>query len=924
MDANLYALLRDTTDITNDNEYSFASFYGPKQRYKVRTSEAWNFWRGYCELVYNDESLAKKFTLGERLGTHAPVIASFKLKFNPNEIDMDDPYNEDFIINVIYCFQRVIEESVIINDSKMLACVTWETATVSAENNMIYVHFKLQFPYCKVEPSIQKRVFRTKLISKLRSMNVIAKLSHQPINDWNDIVENNVYDEPWLLYNSTTNPNEPKLSTIDVYNNLTIDDLETGELEKGKLNILFSPYYHSYVHQRIIDFAALGFVSDIDYYLPMLLSVNYWHEVATLKEGIDRPVDVISSSSSSSSSYGGQRQRVQHTPKPFDIQILLSNTGTRKKTPEEVVMELIPLLSRERVERDYYWRDVGAAIFSAFKGRTEGLSQWIRFTEQSDEHTEEECRTLYYTFRNSPITYKTIAWFAREDSPSAYDEWHCNWCAPYMARALSMTHTAVASALYHCFFLEFVYDGINWQEYEGHSWKRLNKGNALRQVMSDNFAKKFAAIRTELARQVGESSNPNFSASCEPHIKKITKLIEHLELVPFKSNILTESQEHFYIENFDNHANINPDLMGIDNGVIECCDKCAIFRPGKPEDFITIHSLVRYEENYNWSTPEVKAFLKWMHQAFTEEERFNYVMRLFASLIRSKNINKILPILTGDTDSSKSMTKRMLETVFGPYTHTFPTEVLTQNRKSSGPSPEIALAQFAKITFVQEPDDTAGLKSGMVKMLTGLDKFFARLCNKDGGAMEAMFTLFLICNKIPIIPGADNAVKTRVRIISFLSKWCDDAPESEEEQFKTRKFPIDRNFESKIDSLANAALWVFVQFYAEYKVRGLKQPQCVIDATEKYWQDNDVYVLFIKESYEAAVLPNGERDGRISVSISDVFNDFKAWFKEYCPSEKTPARDNAKYQLEQKSRLGPSYNGHWIGLKKKEMDLARV
>ena len=949
MDASLYSLINNSFDVSTESNYGYFSYYGPKQKYKLRSSEAASFWSKYCALAYDDDNGdgdggSRKLCFGERLSGHVPLIASFKLKFEPQLLGGSEPYGEDFILGLVYCFQETIFETIKNKEETVFVCAVLEADADFMEHNKINVHFKLQFPYCRIEPNIQKRFLIPKVIQKIRGNNVLSKLHTQPSNDWQDIIDMTIYDECWPLYKSNSVSHHPKLSLNHIYPRLDYDQIDTMDITEVPLTSTFNPHLHTHVYQGIVPRDLFLTNTDPRYWIPIFLSVSYYMVIMTLKESADREMHNIGSGNTNNTGRITDRNhhsivrdrerdrgdRERNRGSPGIIKTLMSLEGTVKdKTPQEIALELLPFLALERVEQLHYWKDVGASLYSAFEGKYEGLEQWITFSERSDKFTASDCRDYYYEFRIfNPITVKTIAWYAREDSPEAYDDWHREWCIPYLTNALSMSHYDVAAALYHCYWLEFCCSkitGKKWFYFEKHVWSEIDSGQALRKLMSDGFRKRFETLRRILSEEVEEADNQNIRNMCEPQIKRLTELIYKLKTVSFKNNILTEAMEIFYNSRFDDYINVNPDLMGVQNGIIECCDKYAIFRRGKPEDFVTICSPTTYEEEYDWNHPKVRTFLKWMHQAFVEEERFAYVMRLFSSFLRSKNSNKILPILTGDTNSSKSMTKKLLECVFGTYAFTFPTEVLTERRRAGGPSPETALARHAKITFVQEPDENVPIRSGALKVFTGLDKFFGRLCNENGGNMEAMFTLMVICNKIPVIPGADNAIKTRLRIISFLSSWCVDAPESEEEQFKQRKFPINYNFENIIPGLASAALWVFVQYYAEYKMKGLSQPKCVTEATEKYWEENDVYVRFIRVNLEKAIIlgsktpsmPDGIRNMSMKLSMAEIYEDFKKWFGNNFHKETIPGSDVVLYQLEQKSRLGPSESGVWCGWNKR-------
>ena len=646
----------------------------------------------------------------------------------------------------------------------------------------------------------------------------------------------------------------------------------------------------------------------------MFLSIHYWQRATLPRHDVDTAVLKITTPLKSTSSSYGLRDQVEET----DI---------------DIAERLLQMLSRERVETEHFWIDIGKALWNACEGGERGLNAWSRFTERSDDFSEADCKKMYPDFRQeNTISVKTIAWYARQDNPDQYNQWHRDWCMPYLERASTMTHTDVAQALYHVYWLEFVCSSLKdkrWYQFENNRWTPLDSGVTLKSRISGDFLKRFEAFRTDLARQIHESDDDNFKMSAEIMMKKLTDLIRRLKTVNFKNALMTEAMELFYNNKFREYSDANPNLMGLINGIVETTESYATTREGKPEDYVTMCAGVYYQD-YDWNHPEVKAFLYWMRQCFTDPDLCTYFLRLISSCLRSGNLDKLFPVMTGDGSNSKSMVKKLVEAVFGAYSHTFPTTFFTQRRAgSSNATPELAQAIYAKIAWAQEPDEEDTIKNGTIKEMTGLDKTFARLLHDNGGNFTVLFKLFLMCNKIPTIPGADDAVKDRLTIVPFLSKWIDPkdpktkhikVPEAEAEQFKEGLFLRDNEFSDKIPKMASAALWVFVEMYEDYKKNGLQVPQSVTAATDIYWEENDIYRLFTNECIRPAIQhgsitdenPQGVRDPTAKMTLTDVYAEFKFWFRDAYPGLKIPEKSSVRYELVQ--QWGKLHLNAWHGI----------
>ena len=73
-----------------------------------------------------------------------------------------------------------------------------------------------------------------------------------------------------------------------------------------------------------------------------------------------------------------------------------------------------------------------------------------------------------------------------------------------------------------------------------------------------------------------------------------------------------------------------------------------------------------------------------------------------------------------------------------------------------------------------------------MKELSGNDTFFARGLFKEGGEITPMFKLVLICNEPPQLHNSDKATWNRIRVIPFEATFCDDAPDTYEEQLRQK------------------------------------------------------------------------------------------------------------------------------------------
>jgi phage/plasmid-associated DNA primase len=326
---------------------------------------------------------------------------------------------------------------------------------------------------------------------------------------------------------------------------------------------------------------------------------------------------------------------------------------------------------------------------------------------------------------------------------------------------------------------------------------------------------------------------------------------------------------------------------------------------------------IPYRAEFTYETDLVKNLIKWIKQVFTDERLYEYFLKMSASCLKGKNDDKIFPIWTGEGDNSKSMIVKLFEAALGPYCIKFPTSLLTGKRTgSSNAMPELARSKATRLAMLQEPDDEETIRGGILKELTGGDSFFVRNIHEKGGEVQAMFKMILMCNKVPAIPTGGKAVKNRTRIVPFMSTWVNSPPQSEEEQFAKRLFKKDPFFEVQIPRLAQAFMWLLIQYYPKYMREGIDEPPIVKEATSQYWEDNDVYRQFIGECIVAAKTDEDEIDENASLNKSEIYREFKAWYRDSFPGNKPPDSNTVYMELSNNSRLGrQGKNRRWYGIR---------
>ncbi len=929
----------------NDDTYTHISLYGPHSKWFIDNSRLNDFWTLYCRLV---EKKSTHLYLAEIAEDIMPVISVCTFKFHTDATssitketsddsssdsdteerekklkkspkssekqsspkkyqkkdfnkhsyvsgDFDLSSCNEFILHFIQCYQDILVDLLHLGEKQNeLNCVVLISGNW-IEDNILSVQLRIQFPYCKTATEVQTRLIRPRLIYSLRQRNVLSKLEIMPLNDWETILDPLAHQESVLLYGSRMNKNRPPLKLEYIQGILEKKHFENNRGHPKELDEIFSVENHSHVYNNFISQDMFD-GEPLEKWLPLFLSIHYWNKQTMAKN------------------------KASLTPISMRPKLTTPSTlGTdTNESNIEIAQKLISMLKTERAGIEEEWLNVGKALHNASNGSDEGLELWKRFTARDDQFSEKGCKLYYKKFRDEPITFKTLAWYAKQDSPDSYNKWHSKWCEKAYKLATSGSHADVAQALYRVYWLDYKCSSLHrkqlW-EFRNHRWVKLDHGFTLRKHITGDFLTIIERYLADIANQVANSSDPDFKETGNVLTKKLTKLISLLKSQGFENSIMDSVCKYFYDERFDRLIDENENLLGIIDGVIVATPKECYHREGKPEDYITKCAGVYYDSTYDDNHPNVKALDELSDKIFPDPTLKHYYYKLAASCLRGKNSFKIFPIWTGGTNGGKSVTGKLFETTFGDYCTKLDMAVVTSKPNSANaPSPQLAQTRGGRVTFLEEPDDDDVLRGGTVKRFTGGDSFYARMLNENGGKIQAMTKVFLICNNIPNFTSSGDAMVGRVRILPFLSIFVDDPPEDEDEQREQRRFKKDEYFENKIPELAIAFLWKLVQYYPILVKEQLKPPAIVEEHTKDYWESNDPYRCFRREVITEARTEDNKIDKDSYLSVREVYQQFKLWFTDSRPGTKPPTQ--ALFQAEFSKILpGNPTRGVWRGYK---------
>jgi hypothetical protein len=417
-------------------------------------------------------------------------------------------------------------------------------------------------------------------------------LEFSAIDAWNTMIQTDSLNESISMIGSSDSPDIPVWELGYSFHQINDEDLkdsaeDNSYLPDQEIYSIYNINRHTDVINGSIDVSSFPEEDDNDFYLPLFLSVQYGNTLSFAKEN-------------------------KATPK---LKLTIKSEGNEELEMTEKFLGMIDFKMLDPgVSIRMFWKYVGEIIYISSKSeKKKGLTLWLDYTKHfieplcgerkgADIPKVQDCIKMYYTFNNSKLTYKTLAFYARETNPNEYNKWHKSRYSKLMTKALSATHDDVAAAIYEYFFLDFCYDGY-WHFYEKHShrWVLDFQETRLKELIKSKFVEKFESFRTEMSVKIQETKNEDERNRFEKYMKESTKLIDKIKMDNYKTQVIHSLRSSFCKNpNFSNLLDESVNFTGMNNCVIDVSEgKNVSIRRGKPEDYLTKSTGVDYPFSFD-------------------------------------------------------------------------------------------------------------------------------------------------------------------------------------------------------------------------------------------------------------------------------------------------------------------------------------
>lgn len=844
--------------LEGDNVTHTGMYLPLKGRYNIKDDEVDMFWKQYKRCLQKHKELGVKFNIGltEKPCTYGPVLIDIDMKNLP---DLKRKYTTQDMLNVVSFYKEAIlfylDESVDLTASvfEKPAPRTIEKK-IKDENGdekkikIIKDGFHIMFMNVSVNKDIHKKI-HSKVMEIVKNETVFSHLGE--VHGEDNIFDVKAATNVWMVYGSTKQDDSYPYRLTGV-----ISDEEWFDRNDD----------------------------DVD---PQLFSIRNSTTPSKTKECYEQTTIP---------------QTIEHKPITLNQETEFASYDVIER-----VVKLVEMLSIQRCDNERTWTEVGWCLHNIDSEKL--LNVWIQWSKKSPKYKQGECELKWKRFKNDGLTISSLYMWANQDNPTSFNEFKRKDSQLLLVTALSKAHYDVACVLYnkykHIFKCASIKRGF-WYRFHKHRWVEMEEGYVLLDKMSTEIAADVLSLNTYYSKKALKPNTATVDKELSKKQDECLKLLHALKDNSYKHKVMKECCSMFYDKEFMNNLDSQTHVIGFENGVFDTNN--LIFRDGRPEDFISFTTGIKYVE-YDKNSETMIQLSDFLKKVLPEEEVKTYVMRLLASYLEGSTRDQKFHIWTGSGANGKSTLIELFEKCFGDYCCKLPITLLTKKRNASNSaSPEVQNAKGKRFASMQEPDEGDKINVGYMKELSGGDKIYSRGLYSNPIEFKPQFKMLLTCNHLPDIPSLDDGTWRRLRVVNFTSKFLDNPSETAENEFKK-----DNTISEKMETWKEAFMFILTMYLKDYKMYGIQEPEIVMRHTNVFKHKSDKLVEYFEDNIEKT------NAGSDTLTITKFYNHFKSWWRD-TNNTIPPTQKEFKEYIDNRTNYEKNIKGVYIGIRYRHSD----
>ena len=488
----------------------------------------------------------------------------------------------------------------------------------------------------------------------------------------------------------------------------------------------------------------------------------------------------------------------------------------------------------------------------------------------------------------------TLHLWAKLDAPVIYDTLIKETNIAVAILNSSGTHDTIANLVLRMYREEFrctppkkgaTTSSFEWYQYEKHAWRSLMTWTILRTRLGEDVRNVYLLAEAKLALREAAATDPTEKESLQAKKKNILKVETQLQTTGFKECVMKEVTDKFYDEEFLKHMNQDPTLVGFENGILELRSPGedgrphVKFRPGRPDDCVSFQMgrgmvgldaipYIAYDPTH--PTSEHLEVLDFFEKIYPDSVLREYALTLYSACLEGANHEQKFYIMSGSGGNGKSKIIDLMGKTFGEYQDSLSATALTRKRADAGnANPEFIDLKAKRFVSMVEPEEGEKINTSLMKQLSGQDMLKVRGLYRGQEGFIFTARIFMSCNELPAVSSMDNGTWRRLRVIPHVATFVEEGkPTNPAANIHPRDPMLDVKIARWRPYFASILVWYYENRYLR---SGLKEPEQVTAASNKYKEENDAFASFCQECLVREV--GGE------VRAMEVLTRYKDWAK---------------------------------------------
>lgn len=578
---------------------------------------------------------------------------------------------------------------------------------------------------------------------------------------------------------------------------------------------------------------------------------------------------------------------------------------------------MLEILSIKRLSEYDTWRNVIYVLANCGE-KYHKLAHWVS-SRVHEKYNPSDLDSLWSKAINEPqskrtLSRKSLFYWAREDNPedlkkiienSTFNQINADIFCKISEGNLN--HCEFAKYIFIMFREKYVTDKVSptkiaWYEFVTHDddcapgeiykWKELifipkNLNTFISEKLKLIISENIEELENKIKSNDGEDEDAEIELKYYAKlIKNVKKSAQKLSCVNFKTNVFKELQVKFQQDYFTSKLNMDPNIIGVGNGILVLDDlktfgnvKVPKLIKGFHEYKISKFTPINYEP-YNPESNYVKKIEKLINDLFPEDEydAKEFIMYYLASSLDFHPKESLLLICSGNGSNGKSFLMDFLNNVLGEhYSTKISMDFFTGGRvKSSQADPEAMNLIGKRFAYSSEssPDDKMNVEK--VKEYTGHERMSIRGLYRDTITTRLHCNFTIITNFKPIIETTDHGSLRRFLFYEFKYKFVEHDPTNEFEKKMDKKvsnvYKEDKNYQQ-------AFLSIMVKYYIDLHenydgdIKKVQHPT-ILKETRNYINTLDHISKFLS----IHVVFNESENGTTR-SIISLVEKYKSWYE---------------------------------------------